>query len=292
VVAVTLAAASVSYLGVAVGDRVRGQLSRPGDWQIAACDIGQGDAVLVRSLGEVALIDTGPDPQLLRRCLDALGIARIDLLVLSHYDLDHVGGAPAIIGRVGRALLGPVADADDQRLADDLAAHGAAVEHVAKGLTGVLGELGWEVLWPKKKLGAVQPGNDASVTLRVQGIGECANGCLSALFLGDLGEEPQTLLMAANRLSHVSVVKVAHHGSADQNERLYDAIRADVGLIGVGLQNDYGHPTDRLLGILGRAGTLVTRTDLQGMVLVSPRPDGGETVWTERSPPEGRLLRH
>ncbi|MBK4346578.1 ComEC/Rec2 family competence protein [Lacisediminihabitans changchengi] len=289
---VLVAASSVGYLGVVAGDHVRGELSRPADWQIAACDIGQGDAVLVRSLGTVALIDTGPDPKLLSGCLDTLGISRIDLLVLSHYDLDHVGGTPAVFGRVDRALLGPVADKNDQRLADDLAAHGAAVEHVSKGMTGVLGELGWEVLWPKAKLAGVQPGNDASVTLRFRGVGACAGGCLSALFLGDLGEQPQTLLMAANRLDHVAVVKVAHHGSADQNERLYGAISADVGVIGVGADNDYGHPTDALLGILRSSGTAITRTDLQGMVLISARVDGGETIWTERSPPGDRLSRH
>ena len=292
VVGVLLAVASVGYLGVIVGDRVGGQLSRPADWQIAACDIGQGDAVLVRSGGAVALIDTGPEPRALSGCLDTLGIARIDLLVLSHYDLDHVGGTAAVFGRVDRALLGPVSDPGDQRLADDLAAHGAAVEHVSRGQTGVLGELGWEVLWPRAKLGGVQPGNDASVTLRFHGVGECAGGCLSSLFLGDLGEESQTLLMAAGPVGDVQVVKVAHHGSADQNERLYQGIRAHVGLIGVGAANTYGHPTDRLLDILQRSGTRIARTDLHGLVLVAPGADGGERLWTERSPPADRVGRH
>jgi len=292
VVGVLVAAASVVYLGVVVGDRVGGQLSRPAEWQIAACDVGQGDAVLVRSAGAVALIDTGPDPTLLSGCLDTLGIARIDLLVLSHYDLDHVGGTAAVFGRVDRALLGPVAEADDQRLADDLTAHGAAVQHVSRGVTGVLGDLGWEVLWPKAKLGGVQPGNDASVTLRFRGVGTCADGCLSALFLGDLGEESQTLLMAAGGVGEVQVVKVAHHGSADQNERLYQAVHAHLGLVSVGASNTYGHPTDRLLDILQRAGTHIARTDLQGMVLVAPGEDGGERLWTERSPPGDRVWRH
>jgi len=297
VVGILLAVASVGYLGVVVGDRVGAQLSRPADWQIAACDIGQGDAVVVRSAGAVALIDTGPDPTALSGCLDTLGIVRIDVLVLSHYDLDHVGGSAAVFGRVERALLGPVSDPGDQRLADDLAAHGAAVEHVSRGETGVLGELGWEVLWPRAKLGgssgsAVQPGNDASVTLRFRGIGECAGGCLSSLFLGDLGEESQTLLMAAGPVGDVQVVKVAHHGSADQNERLYQALHAHLGLISVGASNTYGHPTDRLLGILQRAGTHIARTDLHGLVLVAPGVDGGERLWTERAPPGDRVGRH
>ena len=290
IVSGALALTLVALCAVALGDRVRTQLSRPGDWQIAACDIGQGDSVIIRSAGKIALVDTGPDPASLEKCLGELGIDTIDLLVLSHYDLDHVGGTAAVFGRVDRALIGPTADANDERLAGQLAARGARVEHVSKGLTGILGELRFEVLWPKGKLGGVAPGNDASVTVRFSGAGDCRSGCLSAIFLGDLGEEPQTLFMAANQLSAVDVVKVAHHGSGDQNERLYAELRASVGVISVGADNSYGHPTDRLLGILSRSGTLALRTDEQGLMLVSPRPEGGATVWTERPlSPEKRL---
>jgi competence protein ComEC len=278
----TLALLLAVYLGVAGGERLRVQLARPADWQIAVCDIGQGDAVFVRSLGRVALVDAGPRPERLGRCLDSLGIDRVNLLVLTHYDLDHVGGTAAVLGRVDRALIGPRSDAGDDRLATRLADSGAAVEHASRGLTGMLGELRWEVLWPRSPLAGVQPGNDASVTLRFRGAGSCASGCLSSIFLGDLGDEPQARMAAANRIGQVDVVKVAHHGSADQNENLYGKLHATVGLIGVGADNTYGHPTDRLLGILARGGTTATRTDLDGMILVSPRPDGTMTVWTER----------
>lgn len=283
-----LAVLLVGYLGVAGGERLRVQLGRPGDWQIAVCDVGQGDAVLVRSLGQVALIDTGPRPERLAGCLDELRIGRIDLLVLTHYDLDHVGGTDAVLGRVDRALIGPRSDNGDDLLAHGLAASGAAVEQVSRGLTGLLGELRWEVLWPRSPLAGVQPGNDASVTMRFRGAGACESGCLTSIFLGDLGNEPQARMMAANRVTGVDVVKVAHHGSADQNEDLYAKLNATIGLIGVGADNTYGHPTDKLLGILAKTGTLVARTDLDGMILVCARPDGGLVVWTERSPPATR----
>ena len=120
--------------------------------------------------------------------------------------------------------------------------------------------------------------------MRFRGAGACASGCLSSIFLGDLGNEPQARMMAANRIAGVDVVKVAHHGSADQNEGLYAKLHATIGLIGVGADNTYGHPTDKLLGILARVGTMVARTDLDGMILVSARPNGGLVVWTERSP--------
>jgi competence protein ComEC len=292
IASVALALLLVAAGGVAAGDQFRERLSRPDDWQIAACDIGQGDAVLVRSLGQVALIDTGRDPKLLRRCLDALGIGHIDLLVLTHWDMDHVGGTSAVFGRVTRAMIGPTDGSPAAAIGVRLAEAGAAVSQGSQGQSGVLGELGWEVLWPRARLGSVAPGNDASVTLRFTGVGGCATGCLSSIFLGDLGDHPQALMMAANRIGPVDVVKVAHHGSADQNPALYAALHASVGVIGVGLDNGYGHPTNLLLGFLADAGTLPARTDLEGMVLLAPSPGGGVIVWTERPLPAGKLLTH
>ncbi len=77
---------------------------------------------------------------------------------------------------------------------------------------------------------------------------------------------------------------MAHHGSADQSERLYERLRAAVGVIGVGADNGYGHPTDSLLDTLGRVGTSIARTDLEGMILLSPAASGGVQLWTEHTP--------
>ncbi|CAN5218793.1 ComEC/Rec2 family competence protein [soil metagenome] len=298
IAAATLALSVVVYGGVIGGNNLRVQLAQPDDWQIAACDIGQGDAVLMRSQGKVALIDTGPEPKLLAACLSRLRIDRLDLLVLSHYDLDHVGGTSAILGRVDRVLVGPSDGADADRLVAQLVGAGANVERATKGMTGTLGALDWQVLWPRGPTGGatggsgaagIEPGNDASVTVLFGGRPDCA--CLSALFLGDLGRESQLRMLASNSLGHVDVVKVAHHGSADQYEPLYQTISATIGLVSVGIDNDYGHPTETLLGILSRNGTLTARTDLEGLVLVSPRDDGAVAVWTERAMPPAKLTK-
>lgn len=291
IVGAVLVASLVAYAATVFGAGAGRRMSVPSDWQIAACDIGQGDAVLVRSAGEVALIDTGPDPALIARCLDDLGIRRIQLLVLSHYDQDHVGGTSAVLGMVDRAIVGPVADANDTALRTALAEAGARVDEVARGTRGALGDLRWEVIWPPTRLGTIEPGNPASVTVHFEGVGACPDGCLSALFLGDLGEEAQLRMLGLAKPGVVDVVKVAHHGSADQSPQLYERVRAKVGLIGVGAENRYGHPTSRLLDILTEVGTAITRTDLEGMILVSPRPDGTISVWTER-PPERDVGAH
>jgi len=274
----------VGHLGASAGIRVHELLTRPGDWQIAACDIGQGDAVLVRSAGELALIDTGPDPEPLAACLDELGVGRVDLLVLTHYDLDHVGGVAAILGRADRVLVGPSGETADDEIVAALRRGGARVEQASRGLSGLLGDLRWNVLWPRARLGGVEPGNDASVAMTFEPVGACAAGCLSSLFLGDLGERPQALMIAAGGIPNVDVVKVSHHGSADQSERTYELARATVGVIGVGAENGYGHPSESLLDLLAAVRTTPVRTDRQGMILLSPGESAGEVaVWTQKS---------
>jgi competence protein ComEC len=272
----------VVVLGASAGMAVTRTLDRPSDWQIAVCNIGQGDATLVRSGGEIALIDTGAEPELLRACLDDLGITRLDLLVLTHFDLDHVGGATAVVGRADRVLVGPPSESEDEALVAEFASHGAHIVHASRGQSGVLGELRWQVLWPKARLGSVEPGNDASIAMTFMPVGACANGCLSSVFLADLGERMQNHVLAAGPVPRVDVVKVAHHGSADQSAQFYEKLNALVGVIGVGADNGYGHPTDTLLGILGATGTVAARTDTMGLILLSPGATRGSVgLWSE-----------
>jgi competence protein ComEC len=246
------------------------------------CDVGQGDATVIRSGDVVALVDTGPDPEPLATCLDELGIARIDLLVLTHYDHDHVGGTDAVLGRVDVALVGPVGEADDERLRDALRVQGARLIQAESGMTGRIGALDWRALWPPPR--GVEPGNAASVALLVTPADGCG-ACLSALLLGDLDEESQRRMAGRTHPPPVDVLKVAHHGSRDFSEQLYARAAASVGLIGVGADNDYGHPTDRALDALAVSGTAAFRTDLDGLVLVAPptEPGGPLRVWTQRA---------
>ncbi|MCD2441959.1 ComEC/Rec2 family competence protein [Agromyces sp. SYSU K20354] len=271
-VALLLVAVAVP-VGISVGAPTLGRALRPGSWDLAACDIGQGDAVLLRSGEATALIDTGPDPSALRRCLDFLSIDRIDLLVLTHWDADHAGGTSAVVGRVDTVIHGPLDAERSSRARDPLIAGGAELVEVTAGDRGVLGEARWRVLWPEP---GAAPGNDASVVLDVE------TPHYRGVFLGDLGEGAQRRLLAAAPIGAVDVVKVAHHGSADQSEELYSQLSAPVGIIGVGAENGYGHPTDRLLELLERAGTAAVRTDRSGTALLTAG-DAGFSLWTERA---------
>lgn len=258
--------------GILVGAPAVSFVTKPGEWDVAACDIGQGDAVLLRSAGETALIDTGPEPAALQRCLALLGIDRIDLLVVTHWDADHAGGAAAVVGRVETVIHGPLDGERSSRVLGPLTSGGAAAIEVVAGHRGALGDARWKVVWPKP--GAI-PGNDASVVLDVDAPG------YRGVFLGDLGEGAQSRLLSSAHLGAVDLVKVAHHGSADQSESLYDELGATVGLIGVGADNGYGHPTDRLLDVLTDAGTALVRTDRAGTAVLTAN-NGGFELWTER----------
>lgn len=270
--AVLAAGTGVAAGAALVAGPVAGPLTTPGDWSIALCDVGQGDAVLVRSERSIALIDTGPDPDALARCLDRLGVDRVAVAFITHFDLDHVGGSAALDGRVDRIVHGPT---DDARDTAGLEALGADVSKGSAGQAGSIGAATWRVLWPRAGSRAFPPGNDASLVLEVAG-----GGVPATLLLGDLGEDAQRLLASQLGGRAHDVVKVAHHGSRDQHAPLYERIRAPVALIGVG-GNDYGHPHDDILGVLRRTGASIARSDVDGLVLVSLRDDS-IAVWRER----------
>lgn len=272
-------------LGISTGlALIRGPvapLSRPGDWTIAACDVGQGDALLVRSEGEVMLIDTGDDEAALERCLTSLGIGRIALLVLTHFDADHTGAAVALAGRVDAVLHGPIDDAGAQHQLDALQRAGADVVDAVAGMRGALGEAQWRLLWPRRDDRVFVPGNDLSVSIEIAG-----PGMPRAIFLGDLSAAAQAVLLRTAHPGRYDLVKVSHHGSVDQDPALYAALRARLALVSVGQDNTYGHPREETLAMLAASGTAVARTDRSGQLLVGM--DGEVlTLWTERADVEG-----
>jgi competence protein ComEC len=133
------------------------------------------------------------------------------------------------------------------------------------------------VLWPKPGSRAFPEGNDASVVIDVRG-----GGIPSMLLLGDLSASPQRVLTASGALAPpYAVVKVAHHGSGDQDAELYVAAQPSVALFTVGAGNDYDHPRDETLAIVDGLGARIARTDRDGAIALSA---SGNTValWRER----------
>ncbi|MBE1877741.1 ComEC/Rec2 family competence protein [Myceligenerans pegani] len=276
--------AGIVVVGVTAGlvvlavPRVVARSAVPPDWVVAACDVGQGDGLAVRTgPASAVVVDVGPDGDATGRCLDELGVTRVDLLVLSHFHADHVGGLTAVLeGReVRSALVSPLPEpaAGAARTMDELAAADVPVRSPLAGERGAAGDTSWEVLLsglPGATPGA-SPGsgaggaagegsgaNDASVILLVRVAG------LDVVLLGDLEDAGQAALLAETRrrgIADVDVVKVAHHGSRVQSRALAEQLSPAVALVSVGGDNEYGHPTDTALDLYSGVGAAVLRTD-------------------------------
>nr|WP_202627592.1 ComEC/Rec2 family competence protein [Cellulomonas sp. APG4] len=267
-------------------------------WDVVACDVGQGDALVVRSgPSSAVLVDTGPDDSV-GRCLDALGVRTLDLLVLTHPHADHVGGLrAAVAGRqVRQVVVSPVAV--DGNGAADVAALRASGVPVAVGLAtgadastvgdpggpagrlpvlgaGRAGDVGWEVLGPPSaRVPAASSGdvNDASVVVLLD------LGDVRVLALGDLEPPAQERLLAAltarGRATPAEIVKVAHHGSARQSAALAEWLSPRVALVSAGADNDYGHPSPQAVDLYARVGALVLSTHECGDVVLAADPAG------------------
>ncbi|HET8605021.1 MAG TPA: DNA internalization-related competence protein ComEC/Rec2 [Marmoricola sp.] len=240
----------------------------PTGWVMVACDVGQGDGLVLNSGHGAVVVDAGPDPAAMQRCLDTLGVHRVPLVVLTHFHADHVDGLPAVLdGReVGAIEVSPYADPlGGVRLVRALAARADVPVHIAAyGETRSLGALRWQVLAPSEPPPASSdsPPNDASVVMLVRTRG------ISILMMGDEEVPSQERLAELYPQLHADVLKVAHHGSASQDPDLVRGLGARVGLISVGRNNDYGHPAPSTLALLSAAHLLVRRTDESGDVAV------------------------
>ncbi|MYX46304.1 MBL fold metallo-hydrolase [Streptomyces sp. SID89] len=256
----------------------------PPGWRFAMCDVGQGDAtVLAAGRGAGVVVDAGPDPKPVDRCLRTLGITRIPLLVLTHFHADHVAGLPGVLrGRSVGAIetTGFEEPADQAEFVHrEAKRHGIPLIRAVAGEERRLGDLTWQVLWPPPAPASPPDGpNDASVALLVR------SGTLRLLLLGDLEPPSQQALLhspAAASLTHVDVLKVAHHGSAYQDPDLLHLTAPRLALISCGPDNPYGHPAPRTVTSLRTQGAAVLRTDEDGPIAVTGEGTGLRAVVRE-----------
>jgi competence protein ComEC len=249
------------------------------DWQVVACDVGQGDSLVIRSQSQIALIDVGRENRPVDECLRRLEVKHIDLLVLTHFDMDHIGGlAGALRDRtVGLALVSPFKDERWGATGTNLKLAGAGVRviGVEKGMTGKLGNFDWLVLTPNRNAEGSEDSNDASIAMLWK------SAAFNILTLADLGEKGQMRVADSSKWWAQSqihdkplILKVSHHGSADQFGELIEALDPDLSLISVGENNSYGHPTLRTLKLLASTGSVIQRTDERGSIAVASREGG------------------
>jgi competence protein ComEC len=262
-------------------------LQARGTLEVLAVDVGQGDAIALRTpAGRWVLIDAGPPrpgdaggaPVV--RELRRRGVRRLELLVLTHPDLDHVGGAEAVLSsfEVGAVLEPSRPTGKDAyvSLLEAAAARGVPWKRAQAGQRFTLDGVTLEVLSP--------PGPDAprakddtesnavSVVLVVR------YGALDALLTGDAPKSVERRVAPAVG-STLEILKVGHHGSTTSTDTLLLArAHPRVALVSVGKGNRFGHPAPGVLATLERFGVEIHRTDREGTLRVLGRRDGSLSV--------------
>ncbi|HSQ42825.1 MAG TPA: MBL fold metallo-hydrolase [Fibrobacteraceae bacterium] len=233
-------------------------------------DVGQGNACLLRRGDHAMLLDAGPDSAGLLDSLQNRGVDSLDWVLLSHGHRDHCGGLWELLGHVpiGRIWVGP----DTATLwTMDSVRHQASLEAVPldslfRGDT--LPNLSpWKarILWPAR--GARVSENGASLVVLIK------SGCASLLYVGDLEQEQEAVLLQLEPDLHAAILQVGHHGSATSSSLAFlGQVGPEQAVICVGANNPWGHPRAetlaRLALVLGDSSH-IWRTDLDGSLALT-----------------------
>lgn len=266
--------------------------------RVVVCDVEQGDSSLIfRSFSQV-VIDGGPSDALLACVGRHLPFwdRKIEVVVLTHPQLDHYGGLVELLRRYQVGLLvanGMTSDADSfGELVELVRGHGVKVFVPERGDRLKIGGYELEVLWPEDEVGSVQAWQEEETTsaYSAQNLGiedpnqasvvvEMTYGEFKGLFTGDISTVEEEVMVEKRVLEPVSVLKVAHHGSKySSSSEFLERVVPRVAVVSVGARNRFGHPAKETLERLEAEGTEVRRTDQEGdVVLVTD----GVRFWVE-----------
>ncbi|GMQ94175.1 MAG: hypothetical protein BMS9Abin12_1659 [Acidimicrobiia bacterium] len=226
---------------------------------IVVLDIGQGDAILLQDpSGFVVLIDGGGDARVLDRALRRNGVRRLDLVVFTHGDQDHVGGVIEILTAGGASELWvPEAAPDGALLTEAMAAAqraGIRVREVAAGDRLSMSAMRVDVIGPTRRYLAE---NDGSVVLWVTAD--------RTVFLGgDIGAIAQRDLPELRP----DIMVVPHHGSGSTDRGWLARTVGQIAVLSYG-ENRYGHPHPDIVAVLDGTDVQVRRTYLEGDITIA-----------------------
>lgn len=247
----------------------------PPNWRIVACNVGQGDAFVIRTGDQSAiLVDTGPDPDAVAHCVRQLTITTVSGVVLTHSHADHIDGLPGVLGQV---LVERVFVAKNSTVSRELSLPGTPTDpHVTNVSTGDTWDIGWvslhildspESYHNEETQEESSHENNASLALRI--VVSASDGApVSMLFIGDREPAGQRQLLSRGFPS-VDVIAVPHHGSRHQSPSFLRATQATIAIASAGENNAYGHPAPTTVTTLEQLGMDVYRTDTLGAVAIT-----------------------
>lgn len=230
-------------------------------------DVGQGDSTLIVCGEHAMLIDTGDDSKgtQIQNYLQKQKIEKLDYLVLTHPDADHIGGAPVIISKfeIGKVFV--------SNYEKDNKTYRKLIQALDdKRLSYTTPKVGAQYSLGTAKITILAPGqeydnpNDASIALIVQ------NGKHKFLFTGDAGEDAEQDMLDSGMTLTADVYQAGHHGSKTSSSKDFlEAVNPTYAVISCAEGNEYGHPHAQTLNTFRAKGVQVFRTDEAGTIIAS-----------------------
>lgn len=238
-----------------------------GELAVHVIDVGQGDAILLRTPAQDILIDGGERGSDVLDYLSAEGVGALDLVICTHPHSDHVRGLVEVIEQLP---VGEVIDAAVPHTSQVYEKFLTAIDEkeikYSEGRAGMSRDLGGgavlAVLYPVSP--SADDLNNASVVVRID------FGQVSFIFSGDAETKAENEMLESGVNLRGTVLKVGHHGSnSSTSPEFLDAVRPEAAVISAGEGNSYGHPHAETLEALAAAGVKVFRTDLQGTIVIT-----------------------
>ena len=230
--------------------------------EIYFLDVGQGDAMILNQPGScAALIDAGPliNGHRITQKLQELGIAALDVVIITHPHLDHFGGLFDIYARFAieqfydNGANNPVREyfSDYQTIRQNL-----AYRIVSAGDRISCGDISFDVLSPRNTVEAVQDLNESSLVLMI------SYGSFRLLQMGDLAGTAESSLLGNGADLHADVIKIGHHGAADAtSDRLLDRVQPALAIISTSENNWIQAPSPKVIDTLKKRRIACLRTD-------------------------------
>lgn len=249
---------------------------QPGELQVHFIDVGQGDAALILCEGHAMLFDTGGNETspLLQFYLMEMGVEKLDYVIGSHPEADHIGGMDVILLKYdcGMVMLPEVSSdkASYRDVQEAMEQRNSIKVSPVPGECYPLGGASFTIVAPNQDYG--DNINNASIGIRL------VYGENTFLFTGDGEREAEEDMLENGIYLKADVLQAGHHGSSDASTKAFvDAVSPEYVVISCGKENEYGHPHRETLQRFQEAGAEIFRTDLQGNIVAVS--DGKNLTW-------------